>query len=438
VNLPDPDSNPRVRNNTGIPEAPASPPRHDPFAALRFRDFRLMVVGSFLAVVAEQMLGVAVGWELYERTRDPLSLGLIGLVEIVPVLLLALPAGHVADRRERKWIVVAAMAVAASCAFGLVGLSLTQGPLPAIYALLFCLGTARAFQSPAFSALNAQVVPRSEYANAATWSSGAWQTSAIMGPALGGLLIALWAGAAGVYAASGSLLVLVALMFCLMRPRTVEKSTEPINMQSMLAGVSFIRRTAVILGAITLDMFAVLLGGATALLPVFALDILGVGAVGLGWLRAAPAIGAVLAAVIIAMRPPFQHAGRTLLLVVAGFGLATVVFGLSRNFALSLAMLALLGALDNVSVVIRSTLLLTRTPDALRGRVNAVHSVFVGISNELGAFESGMAAALLGTVGAVVAGGVGTIIVVAIIATRAPELRLLGRLDTHVDAESAG
>ena len=407
------------------------PPRHDSFAVLRFRDFRLLVVGSFLAVVAEQMLGVAVGWELYERTGDPLALGLVGLVEIVPVLLLALPAGHIADRRDRKWIVVGAMSGIAACAWGLAGLSVTQGPLPAMYALLFGVGVARAFQSPAFSALSAQVVPPAHFGSAAAWSSGAWQAAAILGPALGGGLLAAWGGAAGVYACAGGLLVLVAALFLLLRPRAVARSSEPISLASLLAGVRFIWRTPVILGAITLDMFAVLLGGATALLPVFARDILLVGAEGLGWLRAAPAAGAVLAALFMALRPPARQAGRTLLLVVAGFGLATVVFGLSRDFVLSLAMLALLGALDNVSVVIRSTLMLTRTPDVLRGRVNAVHYVFVGISNELGAFESGVAAALLGAVGAVVAGGVGTILVVGLIAVFAPELRRLRRLDSH-------
>lgn len=407
------------------------PPRRDSFGALRFRDFRLLVVGSFLAVIAEQMLGVAVGWELYERTRDPLALGLVGLVEIVPVLLLALPAGHVADRRDRKWIVFAAMSGIAACAWGLAGLSITQGPLPAMYALLFGVGVARAFQSPAFSALSAQVVPPAHFASAATWSSGAWQASAILGPALGGALLAVWGGAAGVYACAGGLLLLVAALFFLLRPRAVERSTEPISLASLLAGVRFIRRTPVILGAITLDMFAVLLGGATALLPVFARDVLLVGAEGLGWLRAAPAVGAMLAALFMTQRPPTRQAGRTLLLVVAGFGAATVVFGLSRDFLLSLAMLALLGALDNVSVVIRSTLLLTRTPDVLRGRVNAVHYVFIGISNELGAFESGVAAALLGAVGAVVAGGVGTILVVGLVAALAPELRRLSRLDSH-------
>lgn len=413
------------------PEITAPLPPHDPFAALRFRDFRLLVLGSFLAVVAEQMLGVAVGWELYKRTRDPLALGLVGLVEIVPVLLLALPAGHVADRRDRKWVVVAAISGIAACTFGLVALSINTGPLPAIYALLFGIGVARAFQSPAFSALSAQVVPASHYANVATWSSGAWQTSSILGPALGGLLLAAWDAPAGVYMVAGGLLLLVALLFCLLRPRVVPRNEEEVNLTSLLAGARFIRHTPVILGAITLDMFAVLLGGATALLPVFALDILVVGAEGLGWLRAAPAVGAVLAALVMAVRPPMQYAGRTLLLVVAGFGLATIVFGLSRDFTLSLAMLAILGALDNVSVVIRSTLLLTRTPDTLRGRVNAVHSVFVGISNELGAFESGVAAALLSTVGAVVAGGISTILIVALMSALVPDLRRLTRMDIH-------
>jgi multidrug transporter EmrE-like cation transporter len=383
------------------------------------------------------MMGVAVGWELYERTRDPLALGLVGLVEIVPVLLLALPAGHLADRRDRKWIVVTAMSAVAACAFGLFALSITQGPVVAIYALLFGIGVARAFQSPAFSALSAQVVPASHYTSAATWSSGAWQSSSILGPAMGGLLLALWGGAAWVYPVAGALLLTVAFMFSFMRPRRIARSEEAVSLASILAGARFIWRTRVILAAITLDMFGVLLGGATALLPVFALDILGVGAVGLGWLRAAPAVGAVLTALAMALRPPFRYAGRTLLLVVAGFGLATIVFGLSRDFLLSLAMLALLGGLDNVSVVIRGTLFLTLTPDHLRGRVNAVHSVFVGISNELGAFESGLLAALIGTVGAVVAGGIGTIAVVGAIAALSPQLRALGRLVSSDRQEEA-
>ena len=408
--------------------APAIP-SHDPYAALRFRDFRLLVAGTFLAIVAEQMLGVAIGWELYERTSSPFALGLIGLVQVVPVVLLALPAGHIADRIDRKRIIVAATLLLALCAFGLALLSLAVGPLALIYACLLGIGVARAFQSPAASSILAQVVPTEHFTNAATWDSGIWQASAIIGPALGGLVIALRQSATAVYAIVAGVMVVVALLFALMRPRPVARSEEELTLGSLLAGARFIWRTKIILAAITLDMFAVLLGGATALLPIFARDILMVGAVGLGWLRAAPALGAVAAAVTIAHRPPFRRAGRTLLLVVAGFGLATIVFGLSRSFALSLLMLALLGALDNISVVIRSTLLLTRTPDEMRGRVNAVHFVFIGISNELGAFESGLAAGLVGTVPAVFLGGIGTVLVVGLVALIWPEVRRLGRLD---------
>lgn len=376
------------------------------------------------------MLAVALGWELYERTHAPLALGLIGLVQIVPVVLLALPAGHLADRWERKRIVVATMVGVALCALGLAALSFTRGPLVLVYGCVLGMGIARAFQSPATSALLAQVVPPTHFTNAATWQSSAWQASAILGPALGGLLIAVRQNATIVYAITAAIMVTVAIVVQLLRPRPAARNTEPITGTSLLAGLRFVWSTKLILAAITLDMFAVLLGGATALLPVFAQDILGVGASGLGWLRAAPTVGAMVAALLMAHLPPFKHAGRTLLLVVAGFGIATVVFGGSRSFPLSLAMLALLGALDNVSVVIRSTLLLTRTPDIMRGRVNAVHYVFIGLSNELGAFESGVAASLLGSVGAVVIGGIGTVLVVLLVALIWPEVRQLKQLTT--------
>ncbi|MBS1966831.1 MAG: MFS transporter [Chloroflexi bacterium SZAS-1] len=403
--------------------------RHDPFAALRFRDFRLLMIGTFVTVIAEQMLNVALGWELYERTRSPLMLGLVGLVQVLPVLALALIAGHTADRFDRKRIVVLTMLTIALCTLGLTVLSYSSGPLLFIYGCLLIIGVARAFQSPAVSSLTAQVVPAEYFSNAATWESSAWQASSIIGPALGGFLIAVQKQATGVYALVATLILAVGLMLGLLRPRPVAPSEEELSLDSLLAGARFIWNTKIIMASITLDMFAVLLGGATALLPVFARDILLVGAEGLGWLRAAPAVGATLAGLSLAFLPPFRHAGRTLLLVVAGFGLATIVFGLSRSFALSLLMLALLGALDNISVVIRSTLLLTRTPDSMRGRVNAVHFVFIGISNELGAFESGVAAALFGTIGAVVGGGIGTILVVGAVALLWPEVRRLGRLN---------
>ncbi len=408
-----------------------NPRPHDPYAALRFRDFRLLVGGTFLGVVSEQMAGVAIGWELYERTGDPLALGLVGLVQVVPAVLLALPAGHIADRFDRKWVTIVTMFLLALCTLGLAWLSLVQGALGWVYLCLLGIGVARTFQNPALASLPAQVVPAAHFTNAVTWDSSVWQASSIIGPALGGFVIALRGSAAPVYFLTALTLVVVGGMLSLMRPRRAPSSAEALTLASLLAGLRFIWNTKVILAAITLDMFAVLLGGATALLPIFAKDILQVGAAGLGWLRAAPAIGAMLAAVIIAHRPPITRAGLTLLTVVTGFGAATIIFGLSQSFPLSLLMLGLLGAFDNVSVVIRIALLLTRTPDVMRGRVNAVHYVFIGVSNELGAFESGVAAALLGAVGAVVVGGIGTILVVALIAFIWPEIRRLGHLSAE-------
>ncbi|HWQ16176.1 MAG TPA: MFS transporter [Roseiflexaceae bacterium] len=411
-------------------EAAAAPAPHDPLAALRSRDFRLLAGGTFLAVMGEQMVNVAVGWELYERTRSPLALGLVGLVQLLPVLLLALPAGHLADRLDRRRIGVATMAGLALAMLGLALASSAGAPLPLLYLCLLAIGVGRAFQSPALAALTAQVVPPVHFGNAATWESSVWQASAILGPALGGFLIAARHGAAPVYAIAAGMLLLTAVLLARLRLRQAARLAETATLSEVLAGMRFIWNTKVILAALTLDMVAVLLGGATALLPIFARDILQVGAQGLGWLRAAPPAGAVVAALLLAVLPPFKRAGRTLLLVVAGFGLATIVFGLSRSFPLSLLMLALVGGLDNISVVIRGTLVLTRTPDALRGRVNAAHFVFIGISNELGAFESGVAAEWLGPVGAVVAGGIGTILVALLVALKWPEMRRLGRLDT--------
>ncbi|HYF64116.1 MAG TPA: MFS transporter [Herpetosiphonaceae bacterium] len=408
------------------------PARHDPYAALRFRDFRLLIIGTFFAIIGEQMIGVAIGWELYERTGQTLYLGLVGLVQVIPVVLLALPAGHIADRFDRKKIMMLMLLALSLCSLGLGLLSWRQGSLIMVYACLLVIGIARSFQGPASSALVPQLIPEEHYANAATWQSTAWQSSSIIGPALGGLIIALQHSATTIYFIDAALLLGLCGVISLLRPRPVQLSTEPATLNSLLAGLKFVYRTKVILASITLDMVAVLLGGATALLPVFAKDILHVGPTGLGLLRTAPALGAVIAALALAHLPPFRRAGRTLLIVVAGFGVATIVFGLSTSFPLSLLMLALLGGLDSVSVVIRSTLLMLRTPDAMRGRVNAVHNVFVGLSNELGAFESGLAAALLGTTVAVAAGGVGTILVVGAVALVWPEVRRLGRLDNAV------
>jgi MFS family permease len=403
-------------------------PRRDPYAALRYRDFRLLLVGRFIASLGSQMLSFAVGWELWLRTHNAFALGLVGLVQVTPVILLSLPAGHVADQYNRKRIVLTAQVMLALCALGLALLSYLQGPLVLIYLFLLGIGIARAFNDPASSTLLPQAVPPEIFSSAATWSSSTGQLASIIGPALAGLLVAFWDGVTLNYLIA----VLAALVYLslvvLMRGRQLALSRKAATLESLKEGLRFIRNTKEILAAITLDLFAVLFGGAVTLLPVYATDILKVGPQGLGLLRAAPSIGALVMAVTLAFLPAFKHAGRTLLLAVAGFGLATIVFGLSTIFWLSMAMLFVLGGLDNISVVIRSTLILTRTPDEMRGRISAVNSIFIGASNELGGFESGLAAALFGPILSVVGGGIGTILVVLIVARIWPEIRRMKTL----------
>jgi MFS family permease len=410
--------------------------RHDPYAALRFRDFRLLLVGRFMTSFGDQMTSFAIGWELWLRTHDELMLGLVGLVQVIPVLVFSLPAGHVADQYNRKRIVFAAQILLSACALGLGILSYLEGPLALIYLCLFGIGLARAFNSPAASTLLPQTVPPPIFTSAATWSSSAWQLAAIIGPAFAGAFVAILHRATPIYffdaAASLAFLVLVAMI----KGRTLALSRKATTWDSLAEGMRFIRSTKEILAAITLDMFAVLLGGAVTLLPVYATDILNVGPEGLGIMRAAPSVGALLMAVALAHLPPFQHAGRTLLWSVAGFGAATIVFGLSTIFWLSVLMLLALGALDNISVVIRATLILTRTPDEMRGRASAVNGIFISASNELGGFESGAAAALFGPVAAVVGGGIGTIVVVLAVARTWPEMRNLTTLDMPARTES--
>lgn len=408
----------------------------DAYAALRFRDFRLLLVGRFLATLGEQMLTVALGWDIYLRTGSAFALGLVGLVQMIPVLALSLPAGTLVDRLNRLRIVIVTDALLALGALALFSLSASHGPLPLYYAAIFVIGVAQAFNDPASSTLLPQIVPTHNFANAATWSSSAFQLAAVSGPALGGLMIAVTGGSTIIYALNAALGLGVVGLLLLIRspapPRTISRAS---TVQSLLEGLGFLRRTRVIVGAITLDMFAVLLGGAVTLLPIYATSILHSGATGLGLLRSAPAVGALSMAFAQAYLPPLRHAGRTLLFAVAGFGLATIIFGVSRSFPLSLAMLALLGAFDNISVVIRSTLLLTRVPDAMRGRVASVNSIFIGASNQLGGFESGGVAALIGPVNSVVLGGVGTVVVVVVVSLLWPELRRLGRLDVMRERE---
>ncbi|MBK8026773.1 MAG: MFS transporter [Chloroflexi bacterium] len=403
--------------------------KRDPYAALRLRDFRRLILGRLIAQLGEAMVSIGIGWELYQRTRDPLALGLVGLVQVIPVMLLSLPGGYAVDRFDRRKILLLSQAFLVLCSLALLVISTTQGPLVVLYGVLALIGAARAFNNPAESAITPLTVPPEYFMNAVTWSTSVWQVSAILGPAIGGFLIALTGGAAAVYivnAAAGLVLIGAVLTIHIRQAESAPADESPF--QALRGGVRFLRGAPIILGAISLDMFAVLFGGAVYLLPVFATDILHVDATGLGILRAAPSIGAITMAMFLARRAPFEHAGRTLLWAVAGFGVVTIIFGFSTSFWLSVAMLALSGALDNISVVVRHTLIITFTPDNMRGRVAAVNSVFIGASNELGGFESGVTAAFFGPVGAVVFGGIGTLITVGLIARLAPQLRNLRRI----------
>jgi len=402
--------------------------KRDTYAVLRFRDFRFLVVANFLASLAQAMTSVTVGWELWERTGSAFALGVVGLVQVVPNILVSLPAGQFVDRTDQQRVAVLATATVGVAAIALGALSFVEGPVALTYASLFAVGIARAFRSPTQGALLAAIIPHRHFGDAAAWSSSASQSAAILGPAVGGVGIAV-AGASGpVYVSAAVMMMVAAAALAVLRPRPIERSTEKISLDSLLSGLRFIRDTKVMFAGIMLDMVAVLLGGVNALLPIFAEDVLGVGSTGLGFLRAAPAAGAVLTSFAIAHRGPFRKAGPTLLLTVAGFGGATIVFGLSHSMALSLAALALTGAFDAISMVIRHTMTLTYTPDHMRGRVGAVNYVFIGMSNEFGDFFTGAVAALLGATTAVVFGGFGTLIVVPIFAYIWPEIRRLGEI----------
>jgi MFS family permease len=406
------------------------PTRHDPYASLRFPNFRWFIASLLAMTVATQIQAVVVAWQIYELTRDPLSLGLIGLAEAVPFIGCALFAGHLADRLDRLRISVASLLVLLLCSLCLLGFSLRPGVITQhrvwpIYLVIFCSGIARSFLQPARSALGAELVPRSLYPNAVTWRSSTWQFAEVVGPAIGGLVYGF--GSARVaYGVDAALMAVGVLSLGWMRHTRGRSAPSGESFrQSLATGLRFVLHHKVVLGALTLDLFSVLFGGAVALLPVFAAEILHVGPQGLGVLRAAPAVGAVLMSLVLAHRPPLRRAGRTLLISVALFGVCMIGFGLSRNFLLSTAVLALSGMADTVSVVVRSTLLQVMTPDHLLGRVASVNAIFIGSSNELGAFESGTAARLIGTVPSVVFGGIATLLVVGIIALKVPPLRRL-------------
>jgi len=413
-------------------------PKHDPYAALHVRDFRLFLIGHVLSVLGVQMQGVAAGWQLYEKTGSAWPLAMVGLVQAAPTIGLALPAGQLADRFDRRKILMSATVLAVVSAIGLAAVSASGGSVRLMYFCLFLSGLARAFQGPARSSLMPQLVPRPIFSNAVSWAISGFEMASLAGPAIGGMLIGIFGGATKVYllAAVGSVFYFLMLATMTKRPYLAESqngNAATKDWRSFMVGFRYVWRTKLLFAVMSLDLFAVLLGGAVALLPVYAKDILRVGPVGLGWLQAAPSIGAVTMALLTTHLPPLKRAGRALLWSVAGFGVATIVFGLSRNFWLSVAMLFLTGAFDNISVVIRHILVQMLTPDEMRGRVSAVNGMFINASNEIGRFESGAVAALAGTIFSVVSGGIGTLIVVAATAFASPQLRRYGSLadETH-------
>jgi len=402
--------------------------RHDPYASLRHREFRAFLASMGTVFVATQIQSTVLGWQVFALTGDPLSLGLVGLAEAVPFLALTLVGGWAADRVDRRRLSLLGLAAVGASGAWLLALSLgtPRSALP-FYAAQALAGLGRAFFRPASVALGTELVPPADYHNAASWRSSVFHAAMVAGPAAGGALIAL-GGPRLAYAVVAALTAagLAGLATVAPRPRP---AAPPGGLAAGLSdGVRFVFGQPVLLGALSLDLFAVLFGGATALLPVFAREVLGAGEVGFGFLRAAPAVGSVAMSLALARLGHFRRAGRAMLWSVAFFGLTWIAFALSRSYALSLALLALGGALDNVSVVLRSTLVQTLTPQDKMGRVAAVNSFFIGSSNELGAFESGVAARLLGTVPSVLFGGAMTLLTVGAVAWKAPALRRLERI----------
>jgi len=397
-------------------------------ALLRHLPFRYLWLSRVLANVGFHMQGVAVGWQLYGLTGSALDLGLVGLAQFLPMVLLTLAAGQVADRCDRRLVATICVGVEAVAAGVLaLGAALGWQSKASLLAVVAVVGAVRSFESPAMTALVPEVVSRARIARAMAWVVSANQTAQIVGPALGGLLYAVSPAAS--YAGAGGLFALSVLCVAAVRRRRGPPLREPVTVETVFSGIAYIWSRPVLVGTMSLDLFAVLLGGATALLPIYARDILDTGPVGLGLLRSAPAAGALVTSLFLARHPLHRRIGSTLFGAVIVFGAATAVFGLSTHVALSLAALAVVGAADVVSVVLRVSLVQFRTPDAMRGRVSAVHSLFTGTSNQLGAFESGVAAALLGAVPAVLLGGIGTIAVAALWMALFPDLRRLSTFE---------
>jgi MFS family permease len=402
-------------------------PRLAGHVAFTHPNFVSYTLARFFIVLAIEMQSVAVGWQVYEITRRPLDLGYVGLAQFAPGFVLFLFAGHAADLFDRRKLLMWCYAGFGICSALLLGIS-WRAPqsVHLIYAVLVLVGVCRSFSFPVSRAILPHLVPEEHFANAVAWNASTFQIATIAGPALGGIAYAFFRGPHAVYALAVSVSILAASLTFRIHPlpTSPQKSArEPASLRTVLAGFRFIGQKKLILGSISLDMFAVLLGGAVALLPVYAKEILHTGPWGLGLLRSAPGVGAALMAIVVAHRPIRRRAGLTMLLAVAAFGVFTIVFGLSHSLVLSMVALFLTGAADMVSVIIRATLIQVATPDDMRGRVNAVDMMFIGVSNELGEFESGLTAQWLGTVPAVVLGGVGTLVVIATWAWLFPELR---------------
>lgn len=405
--------------------------KKDAYASLKIGAFRNFQLSRFLLTFAVQMAETIIAWRVYEISGSKMALGIIGLSEALPFIVTSLFGGHAADTFNRYKIARLTIVSFVFC-FGAIGwmmsgdaeLLKTYGVIP-IYIIIGITGVVRGFMAPAFQSIFPQIVPRELYANAATWASNTWQTAAVAGPALGGIVYG-YTNIETAFAISVGLMVMAFFVFVLvpMKPTPPREKNETLY-QSLTSGLRFVFNKQEMLGAITLDLFAVLFGGAVALLPVFAKDILMVGPKGLGFLRAAPFLGSVVMGLFLAYNPPTKNAGKNLMWAVVGFGLATIGFALSKNFYLSMAMLFLTGAFDNISVVIRQTILQTFTPDNMRGRVSSVNQIFIASSNEIGAFESSLAATLLGTVPSVIFGGCMTLLVVAFLNWRMPKLKEL-------------
>jgi MFS family permease len=412
-----------------------------PYASLKIADFRSLLAGRLLATIALQIQSMAVGWQIYALTRDPLALGLVGLSEALPAIGVALYAGHIADRVDRRKIalwclftLVICLGALSACSATVHDNSLLSG---LIYLIIALSGIARGFQGPAVFGLTGDIVPRELYANAAAWGSASWQASAVAGPILGGLLF-LALGVSATYLISTILLVCSLVLFFRIKTRTkLTQNKEATVSENIKEGLQFVFSNQIILGAMAMDLFAVLFGGAVALLPIFTNEIFHMGPQALGVLRAAPSVGALLIAAYLAHRPITKDAGYIFLYSVAGFGLCMIGFGLTTNFYLALILLGLSGMLDGVSVYVRGTIYQLMTPDDMKGRVSAVNNIFIGSSNEIGEFESGVAAKLLGVVRSVVVGGTLTLLVVAVTAFKAPKLRKLDMSTLYKHPERA-